>query len=307
MRIIITGSNGIIGQQLIIDLLISYPDSTLLLINRTKSNLTNDKRVKNILLDILETNESELVNIFKQFKPNIFFHLAWETGHSEYLSTKRNIEWAIKSIKLIEIFYNNGGAKFIGIGSSLEYDWNDTSPFFANKSNLTGNNYLYGTSKVKVAKFLSKLQGISYLWCRIFFVFGPSQEKTRLIPVIINHLYTQKGEFSYNPKLIRDYLSTMEISNQLLMMLNTKYSGELNICSGNNTQLGDLVNLLESIMGKKIKTTKQIFNDKFEKKSIYGNINEILNYYPDYSYNITMLKNDLELTVNNYINHYYKS
>ena len=99
----------------------------------------------------------------------------------------------------------------------------------------------------------------------------------------------------------------MEISNQLLMMLNTKYSGELNICSGNNTQLGDLVNLLESIMGKKIKTTKQIFNDKFEKKSIYGNINEILNYYPDYSYNSTMLKKDLELTVNNYINHYYKS
>ena len=55
---------------------------------------------------------------------------------------------------LIDEFYKSGGVKFIGIGTSLEYDWAYPSPFYENKSLVSGNNWKYGQAKLNIFKHL---------------------------------------------------------------------------------------------------------------------------------------------------------
>lgn len=296
MKILVTGSNGIIGQQLLSQLLNTYPLAKFIVINRS-TRLTENKRVKSIGLDLLNIGDEKVLSLFDDIRPDLFFHLAWDTGHKEYLTTLDNKKWEEISILLINNFYNSGGKRFIGIGSSIEYDWAGKSPFLETQASMNGNGWLYGQSKLNVYKYLTSLPNISYLWCRIFFVFGPSQGKTRLVPLIINNAINGGVPLTINLDLKRDYISTFETARQIIMMQKTNYSGAVNICSGRVIQLGKIVRIIEDHTNKHAVLSDVKFQDNFENESIGGNIDLIKKYYPDYSYSFEDFTVDLEETI----------
>jgi nucleoside-diphosphate-sugar epimerase len=150
------------------------------------------------------------------------------------------------------------------------------------------------------------MSGNSYLWCRVFFVFGPGQQKTRLIPQIIKNVISQKGELLINTNLVRDYLSTFEISKQILLMSQSNFSGPLNICSGKGKSIGEIVKLIEDIIGRRAIISDKKFDDKFEVQILCGCQKEILDYFPDYEYDKKKLTKDLRTTVNYYLEEYNK-
>lgn len=297
MQIIITGSNGIIGQQLLIQLLDAYPNANFVVINRKLPNLIENRRVKTIELDLLNTNEFQIETLFNKIKSDFFFHLAWETGHRNYLDTIDNLKWEKVTISLINSFYQSGGKRFVGIGSSLEYDWSFDNPFKENSSPVNGNNCLYGQSKLNVFKYLQSQFNISYLWGRIFFVFGPGQSKTRLIPLVISNVLNGSNPLSINGLLKRDYISTFEIAKQIIMMQKTNYSGPINICSGRAIKLNDIIKIVEYYAQKKLSLSPITFNDKFEIESVSGSIDLINKYYPNYSYSYENFQMDLFKTI----------
>jgi nucleoside-diphosphate-sugar epimerase len=301
MKILITGSNGIIGRQILNELIINYPGSDIYTVNRTISNSDQVAGVQSVELDILNVDESKIVSLFEKIKPSLFFHLAWDTNHSDYLTSSSNVKWEVKSKVLIDCFYRSGGKRFVGVGSSIEYDWKEQSPFDENASKVGGNGWLYGASKLNVAQYLKSLEGISYLWCRIFFVFGPGQSSTRLIPLIIQNTLGNRDPLSLNLKLKRDYLSTFEIARQIVMMQKTDYSGPVNICSGKGTELGEIVNLISGLLNKKIDLSPDKYDDKFEIESLYGSIEILKNYYDNYTYSADDFKRDIQKTIEYYL------
>ncbi len=296
MKILVTGSNGIIGSELVKQLATFYPESEIYELNRTKNSNNN----KSLSIDLLNTSYQELANILNIIKPKLLFHAAWYTDHSDYLTSEINILWEKATIQLIDAFYNCGGFKFIGLGSSIEYDWNSQSPFIENSLNLNGNNFLYGKSKLNVYLHLTKLKGVSYQWGRVFFVFGPGQSKNRLIPLIINSAINGVEKIKVNRNLKRDYISTIEIAKQVLMMSKCNYSGSVNICSGNSPSIDELIQMIENIIKKRVLISDEIYNDKFEIKEIAGCNNLIKKYYPSYEYN----KNEITLDMTKTIEYY---
>ncbi len=293
MIIFITGSTGIIGKQLINQLYLTYPTAIIYEISR--KNVNGEKN--HIELDLLNTNSIKVEAIFNHYKPYLFFHLAWCTNHSNYLVSEENILWEKVTINLINSFYNSGGHKFIGIGSSIEYDWKYPSPFNEFNSKLNGNNWIYGKSKINIFNYLSNIPNISFQWDRVFFVFGPGQDKNRLIPLIINNALNNSDPLSINLNLGRDYISTFEISRQISMMSTTSYCGSLNICSGKSTLLGDLVSKIESITRKKVTISSNKFKDNFDVQNISGCQDVIKLYFSDYKYSEDDFVNDLKRTI----------
>jgi nucleoside-diphosphate-sugar epimerase len=291
--IFITGSTGIIGKQLINQLYLTYPTAIIYEISR--KNVNGEKN--HIELDLLNTNSIKVEAIFNHYKPYLFFHLAWCTNHSNYLVSEENILWEKVTINLINSFYNSGGHKFIGIGSSIEYDWKYPSPFNEFNSKLNGNNWIYGKSKINIFNYLSNIPNISFQWDRVFFVFGPGQDKNRLIPLIINNALNNSDPLSINLNLGRDYISTFEISRQISMMSTTSYCGSLNICSGKSTLLGDLVSKIESITRKKVTISSNKFKDNFDVQNISGCQDVIKLYFSDYKYSEDDFVNDLKRTI----------
>ncbi|MCK9403277.1 MAG: NAD-dependent epimerase/dehydratase family protein [Chitinophagaceae bacterium] len=305
MKILITGSNGIIGQQLLLHLLSAYPTAEFIVINRKPSILVDKNRIQSIDLDLLNTNENAIRSVMINNRPELLFHLAWDTNHSDYLNTLDNIKWEEISKMLIDVFYDSGGKRFIGIGSSIEYDWNMKNPFRENSSPLSGNKWLYGQSKLRVFKYLTSLANISYLWCRVFFVFGPNQGNSRLVPRIINNALFGDLPISLNLQLKRDYISTFEIARQMVMMQKTEYSGAVNICSGRTVELGYIVDSISGILKKTVTWSPVTYQDGFEIESLGGSIKLINQYYKEYTYSLKNFDCDIEKTidfirVNNY-------
>jgi nucleoside-diphosphate-sugar epimerase len=301
MKILITGSNGIIGRQILNELIINYPGSDIYAVNRTISNNYKAAEVQTVELDILNADESTIVSLFERTKPSLFFHLAWDTNHSDYLSSSNNVKWEEQSKVLIDCFYRSGGRRFVGVGSSIEYDWKELSPFDENSSKVGGNGWLYGVSKLNVARYLESLKDVSYLWCRIFFVFGPGQSPTRLIPLIIQNIAGNKDPLSLNLELKRDYLSTFEIARQIVMMQKTDYSGPVNICSGKGTEIGEIVNLISELLNKKTDLSPVKYDDKFEIERLYGSLKVLKNYYDNYTYSADDFKRDMQKTIEYYL------
>ena len=301
MRIMITGSNGIIGRQLLVQLIEMYPDSEFFVLNRG-ANLFDHKRVKGKKIDMLTVDRVGIDSIIKNIRPEILFHLAWETSHGNYLDAADNVAWEKLSVLLIDSFYNSGGKKFIGIGSSIEYEWTEKSPFVESGTKLTGNKWMYGHSKLNVYKYLENLTGSSYIWGRVFFVFGPGQSKSRLVPLIINNAINGANPLTINGSLKRDYISTFEIAKQIIMMQRTDYSGSVNICSGRAIRLHDIVSYVAEYTQKEISRSETDYKDSFEIENLSGSLALLKKYYPDYDYTVRDFKKDLALTINAFIN-----
>ncbi len=299
MKIAITGCTGIIGRQLFPLLLSTYKNAEFIVIGRNKRNIENNLNLRNLNLDLLNLTKETAANIFKKEKIDYFFHLAWSTEHSEYLNSDNNKIWERSSIILIEEFYKFGGRKFIGVGTSLEYDWNYPPPFQEYQTPLTGNACKYGEAKLNVFNHLShKSKNFSYLWLRVFFVFGPGQAKTRFIPLLINSLKNKEAKISVNKKLKQDYLSTFEIAKQIMMMLQTDYSGPVNISSGKSMTLGEIINSVSFVTGGKIQVSESQDDECLIARDVYGSLDVIKRYYPDYAYNIRNFETDLQKMIN---------
>lgn len=297
MKILITGSNGIIGQQLLLHLLSVYPTTEFIVINRKPSILVDKNRIQSICMDLLNTNENAIRSVMINNRPELLFHLAWDTNHNDYLNTSDNRKWEANSILLINEFYSSGGKKFIGVGTSLEYDWTQSSPFDEVTSPLGGTMWLYGQSKLNVFKYLSVQKNISYLWCRVFFVFGPNQGNSRLVPKIINNALFGDLPISLNLQLKRDYISTFEIARQMVMMQKTEYSGAVNICSGRTVELGYIVDSISGILKKTVTLSPVTYQDGFEIESLGGGIKLINQYYKAYTYSLKNFDCDIEKTI----------
>jgi nucleoside-diphosphate-sugar epimerase len=296
LRIVVTGSNGIIGREVLCQLKLFYPKADIYQINRKKIE-NNDKSFS---IDLLNVNNEEISKILNNIRPNLLFHLAWYTDHKDYLTSSLNKSWETATINLINAFYNSGGEKFIGLGSSIEYDWNFQSPFKENSIHLNGNKWAYGEAKTNVFKYLNSLKGISFQWDRVFFVFGPGQSKSRLIPLIIDNAINGGTPLKVNLNLRRDYISTFEIAKQIANMSTTSFSGSLNICSGRSILLSDLVSKIEILTNKKISISANKFIDNFDVENIYGRQDIIKSYFPNYNYSEFDFNEDLKKTIKYY-------
>jgi nucleoside-diphosphate-sugar epimerase len=295
--IFISGSNGIIGKQLIKQLKLTYINATIYELIRKQDNTVENS----IIIDLLCIDAHKIDILFNKYKPSLFFHLAWCTNHSDYLVSTENILWEKLTINLINSFYDSGGHKFIGIGSSIEYDWkNNTAPYHETNTALNGNNWIYGKSKINVFRHLSNLKNISYQWDRVFFVFGPGQTRNRLIPLIINNALNNSDAISINLNLSRDYISTFEIAKQIALMSITSYSGSLNICSGRSISLDVIVSKIETITSKKVTISANKYIDNFEIEDIYGSQDIIKSYLPNYNYSEFDFNEDLKKTIKYY-------
>lgn len=303
MRILITGSNGIIGKQVLDALINDSKSYEIFLINRSKPEnyiILEENKIKYFEINLIKTNKKDIDNLMYQLKPEIFIHLAWNTNHVDYLISESNLLWESVTINLINSFYTYGGRKFIGTGTSLEYDWTGSPNLKLNEftSNLSGSKWLYGQSKLRIFRYLESLKNIEYLWCRIFFVFGPNQEKSRLLPKILNSYYDRNSPISLNLNLKRDYISTFEIAKQLIMLMKINYSGAVNICSGYSIELNLFVETASRILQLPPNISSIKFEDNFELQDLSGDLGVINMLFENYKYTKEDIESDIEKTIN---------
>lgn len=229
MRLFVTGANGFIGRNLVACL----PARTQYwACGRQDFDIHNVAAVSAAL---------------KEFRPTHCVHLAWYAGHG-YADAQENLDWITSSIHLIKEFYEYGGKRFIGIGSCFEYKFCGD---LCDESNTpTSPVTSYGMSKLAVSNFLraySVTKGISYAWCRPFYILGPGEATHRLVPLACASLLQGKvfKSTAYHQQL--DYMDVRDVATAIMDIVASEYNGIVNVASGYGISVGDLLTQLARI------------------------------------------------------------
>ena len=243
-RILISGTTGFIGQQLIPYL--SKNDCDVLCVSKNPNKLSNYSRVNTIGLDNLLKNKgsSEL----NKFEPEIFLHLGW-AGTPPYGNEilQVNLE---SSLSLFKIAIESGVKKIFGVGSCYEYG--DSLGLLMEEQGGLAPNTLFGECKIEIHKNLISLaskNAVDHSWIRIFHGFGPGQRETSFIPKIIKAATTGDTPFIDFPNKQIDLIHVFDIVRGLRELLISKEAiGIFNLGSGSSDSLLNYANMVYKVL-----------------------------------------------------------
>ena len=81
-------------------------------------------------------------------RPSHLLHLAWVTTPDRYRYAAENLDWLEASLALVKAFGEHGGQRFVGVGSSAEYDVESRSLHGGRNADPPG--FPYGQCKAAV-------------------------------------------------------------------------------------------------------------------------------------------------------------
>jgi len=199
--------------------------------------------------DLLSKNSVE--ELLASVKAEYLLHLAWITTPGIYWNSPDNHEWTTASVDLFRRFIKHGGRRIVATGSCAEYDWR----FGLCSEELTplAPSTTYGKCKHELQTFLEELgheKNISAAWARLFYLYGPFENKSRLIPSVIYSLLRGERARCTSGEQVRDYLYVYDAANALVSLLGSSVNGAINIGSGRAVEVRRIVELIAGKLGK---------------------------------------------------------
>jgi nucleoside-diphosphate-sugar epimerase len=192
--------------------------------------------------DLLEGHD--VVDLLVDVRPTHLLHLAW-TGSRPVYGSPENFRWVGASLRLFQEFVACGGRRLVAAGSSAEYRWNgqdcdeEGTEIFGDSA--------YGICKSALGRMfveLCRVNGVSGAWARPFFLYGPYENPTRLVPSVITALLDGRPALCTHGRQVRDYLYSRDAAEALVWLLESPYEGVVNVASGRGVAVSEIVELI---------------------------------------------------------------
>lgn len=202
-------------------------------------------------LDLLGASADEVAALVEETRATHCIHAAWYTQHRDYLAADVNRDWAAASLRLAEGFAAGGGQRFIGLGTCLEYDQTSPGRSFSESGTPLAADSLYARCKLELFERLSeRMEGSSFAWARIFFVYGPGDRGGRLIPYILGRLATGERAEARFGGLERDYVHVDDLASQITAIALSDAPGAFNVGSGRAVRIADMFGIAGELAGR---------------------------------------------------------
>jgi UDP-glucose 4-epimerase len=244
-RAIVTGASGFVGANLARRLLRDGHEVHLLL------RQTHDPwRIDEILGDVAVHeadlgDKDRLESLVSAIRPDWVFHLAAYGAYSSqtdaHLMVQTNI---VGTINLVQICIRTGFEAFVNTGSSSEYGFKENAP--AETERLEPNS-VYAVTKAAATHFCrytARSTGARLATLRLYSVYGPYEEPTRLISTLI--VRGLQGELPplVDPDIARDYVYADDVCEAYLLAAtqpDQEPGAIYSVGTGVQTSLHDLV------------------------------------------------------------------
>lgn len=246
MKVLVTGATGLIGQSCIAKLL-SEGYEVHAISSKPQTSTTFVRWHHANLLDV-----SQISPLIQSIKPTHLLHLAWFTQHAKFWTSYENLSWIHASMQLFHEFTLAAGQRIVAAGTCAEYDWshNLCSEFLTPCRPST----LYGTAKLSthlLLKSFSELSNISSAWCRVFMLFGPGENTSRLVPSVVNSLILGQPVLCSHGEQLRDFMYVEDVAAGIVALLQSNVEGAVNIASGEAVKLKEVVFTIADHFGGK--------------------------------------------------------
>lgn len=255
-KVLITGSEGFVGQHLV---KVLNKDFQVIGLYRTTPPPTLD-RVEYVQGDILDS--TAIFEILEKYQPEVIIHLAgiaktWGNDAKEVF----DINFFGTLNIYTEVLKSKINPKIIFISSAEVYGKTE-NPENVSEDDLLMPINVYGVSKLAADRLsfqYAKSNGLNIIILRPFPHIGPGQGLGFFVPDIASQLVElektdQNTLLVGNLEAIRDYTDVRDVVEAYKLALEIDLpSGEVyNICSSNGLKIKDLLDKLLALTNKKI-------------------------------------------------------
>jgi|TARA_B110000879_G_C11167324_1_gene511894 dTDP-6-deoxy-L-talose 4-dehydrogenase (NAD+) len=231
-RILLTGATGFVGRQ-ILKVLESQGLETFVVARPGWQN--------RIEIDHTLTQVKETADLFQETHKwwcdvlqdiDTVIHSAWYAEPGEYLTAPKNLDCLIGTLQLAKAAATSSVKRFVGLGTCIEYQLSDSILTLETPLNPTTP---YSAAKVaayySLREYLTHSE-ISFLWCRLFYIYGEGEDTRRLVPFL--HGKLSKGEVAdlSSGTQIRDFIDVIDAAKMIVAGTLSQTKGAANICSG---------------------------------------------------------------------------
>ncbi len=136
-------------------------------------------------------------------------------------------------------------------GTCAEYDWQ--YGYCSERITPLNPVSLYGVAKHSLnllAEEMFKGSGITTAWGRIFYLYGPHEHPSRLVPSVVNALLQGREAPCSSGDQIRDYLFVQDVADAFAGLTDSGVTGPVNIGSGKPVAVKDIVGRIGEITGR---------------------------------------------------------
>jgi nucleoside-diphosphate-sugar epimerase len=255
-RVIVTGATGFVGSNLARRLLRDGQEVHLLVRSGHSSwridGIRRDVRLHEVALEDAEAVSESVARI----RPEWVFHLAAHGAYSSQTDLRRMIQTnLVGTINLVEACLASGFEAFVNTGSSSEYGFKDHAP---SEDESPEPNSHYAVTKAAATlycRYTAQSRALHLPTLRLYSVYGPYEEPTRLIPRLITR--GLKGELPplVDPTVARDYVYVDDVTEAYLLAAAARSDVEpgaiYNVGTGVQTSLGEAVETARRVLSVK--------------------------------------------------------
>ncbi len=276
MKILVTGATGFLGKTLVPILLDQGHDITALVRSENKiKNFSWWNKLELCIYDILST--ASVPDVGPQ---DAIIHLSWSglPNYNALYHIERNLPADYRFLKTL---IQRGINQVLVTGTCLEYGMQSGClSENINSQPITA----YGLAKDTLRKFLECLKkeiNFNLQWARLFYLHGPGQNPSSLLPQLERALANNEKMFNMSDgNQERDYLHVHDAAEKIARLLaHPQCNGIVNICSGTPISVKKLVDDFLRQQTEKIQLNLGFYpHPDYEPGSFWGD-NSKYNFY----------------------------
>jgi UDP-glucuronate decarboxylase len=185
------------------------------------------------------------------FAPEICVHAAWVSAPKVAYDSPQHFDCLEWSKSFLAGVVERGARHVVSVGTCIEYELG-RQPLVEDRTPLKPIGP-YPTAKNQLRIFLeeeSRRRGFSLCWPRVFYAYGAGEHPGRLCSSILQKLRANEKIVLKTPASTKDYIYVTDVANALLTLVERRFAGAVNVCTGTGVTILELAQTLAGLLGR---------------------------------------------------------